>query len=75
MAGRQRADLAILILGKFSVNRPEDLSIREASTLIDDLKRGPVDVRNLDYGSQCANVATISDFQDFQHLAQHFLLN
>ncbi len=43
---RQRVDLASLVREKFSVDRPEDLSIREASTLIDELKRGLVKLRS-----------------------------
>lgn len=43
---RQRVDLASLVREKFSVDRPEDLSIREASTLIDELKRGLVESRS-----------------------------
>ncbi|MDA0660787.1 MAG: hypothetical protein O3C60_18435, partial [Planctomycetota bacterium] len=46
IARRQRADPAILVRERFNVERPEDLSIREASTLIDDLKRGAIEVRS-----------------------------
>ena len=46
IARRQRVDPANLIRERFNVERPEDLSIREASTLIDDLKRGAVEVRS-----------------------------
>jgi hypothetical protein len=46
IARRQRADPAILVRERFNVERPEDLSIREASRLIDDLKRGAIEVRS-----------------------------
>ena len=46
IARRQRVDPAAVVRERFSVDRPEDLSIREASTLIDDLKRGAVEVRS-----------------------------
>ena len=44
IARRQRVDPANLVRERFNVERLEDLSIREASTLIDDLKRGAVEV-------------------------------
>jgi len=44
IAKRQRVDPANLVRVRFNVERLEDLSIREASTLIDDLKRGAVEV-------------------------------
>ena len=44
IARRQRVDPANLVRERFNVERLEDLSIREASTLIDDLKRGEVAV-------------------------------
>ena len=46
IARRQRVDPANLVRERFNVERLEDLSIREASTLIDDLKRGEVEVRS-----------------------------
>ena len=46
IARRQRIDPATLVRDRFNVERLEDLSIREASTLIDDLKRGAVEVRS-----------------------------
>ncbi len=46
IARRQRVDPASLVREQFNVERLEDLSIREASTLIDDLKRGEVEVRS-----------------------------
>ena len=46
IARRQRVDPANLVRERFNVDRPEDLSIREASTLIDELKRGAVEVRS-----------------------------
>jgi hypothetical protein len=42
IAGRQRVDLHQLLGDRFSVSRPEDLSISDASSLIDELK-GPVE--------------------------------
>ena len=42
---RQRLDLATLVRERFQVERPEALSIREASALIDELKRGTAEVR------------------------------
>lgn len=38
IAGRQRIDLQQLLGDRFGVGRPEDLSISDASQLIDDLK-------------------------------------
>jgi hypothetical protein len=38
IAGRQRIDLQQLLGDRFGVSRPEDLSISDASQLIDDLK-------------------------------------
>jgi trehalose-6-phosphate synthase len=38
IAGRQRLDLARLLGDRFNVGRPEDLTIRDASSLIDELK-------------------------------------
>ncbi len=46
IARRQRVDPANLVRERFNVKRLEDLSIREASTLIDDLKRGAIEVRS-----------------------------
>lgn len=46
IARRQRVDPANLVRERFNVDRPEDLSIREASSLIDDLKRGAIEVRS-----------------------------
>ena len=46
IAKRQRVDPANLVRERFNVERLEDLSIREASTLIDDLKRGAIEVRS-----------------------------
>ena len=40
IARRNRVDPKDLVLERFGLERPEDLSIRDASTLIDDLKRG-----------------------------------
>jgi len=45
IARRQRLDPLGLIQERFQRDRLEDLSIREASLLIDDLKRGTVEVR------------------------------
>ena len=45
IARRQRLDPLGLIQERFHRDRLEDLSIREASSLIDDLKRGTVEVR------------------------------
>ena len=42
IAGRQRIDLQQLLGNRFSVDRPEDLSISDASSLIDELK-GPAE--------------------------------
>lgn len=42
IAGRQRIDLRQLLGDRFSVDRPEDLSISDASSLIDELK-GPAE--------------------------------
>jgi hypothetical protein len=41
---RNRVDAAALVRERFQVDRPESLSIREASSLIDELKRGMVEV-------------------------------
>lgn len=38
IAGRNRIDVARLVQDRFSVQRPDDLSISDASTLIDELK-------------------------------------
>jgi hypothetical protein len=38
IARRQQVDPATVARERFNVERPEDLSIREASTLIDELK-------------------------------------
>ncbi|WP_417730850.1 hypothetical protein [Rosistilla oblonga] len=46
IARRQRVNPSSLVREKFGVDRPEDLSIREASTLIDELKRGLVESRD-----------------------------
>ncbi len=40
IARRNRVDPKDLVLERFGLDRPEDLSIRDASSLIDDLKRG-----------------------------------
>ena len=40
IARRNRLDPKNLVLERFGLDRPEDLSIRDASSLIDDLKRG-----------------------------------
>jgi len=40
IASRERIDLPQLIRERFQVDRAEDLSLRNASTLIDDLKNG-----------------------------------
>lgn len=40
IAGRQRIDLAGLLRERFGVGQLEDLSLREASSLIDELKAG-----------------------------------
>ena len=40
IARRNRLDPKDLVLERFGLERPEDLSIRDASSLIDDLKRG-----------------------------------
>ncbi|QDS88774.1 hypothetical protein EC9_29690 [Rosistilla ulvae] len=45
IARRQRVDPASLVHKRFNVDRIEDLSLREASTLIDELKRGLVESR------------------------------
>ena len=39
IANRQKADLARLVQDRFQVSRPEDLSITQASQLIDELKK------------------------------------
>jgi len=41
IAGRRRIDLVAELRGRFSVDRPEDLSIMQASELIDALKGTP----------------------------------
>lgn len=41
----QKVDPPRLVRERLNVDRLEDISFREASTLIDDLKRGPGDVR------------------------------
>ena len=46
IARRQQVDPQSLVQDRFQRNRLEDLSIREASTLIDELKRGAVEVRS-----------------------------
>ena len=46
IARREQVDPATVVRERFNVQRPEDLTIREASTLIDDLKRGAVEVRS-----------------------------
>ncbi len=40
IASRERIDLPQLVQERFQVDRAEDLSLRDASTLIDDLKNG-----------------------------------
>ena len=44
IARRQAVDPTNLVRERFHLDRPEDLSIREASMLIDELKRGVVEV-------------------------------
>lgn len=46
IAKSQQVDPATLVRDRFNVKGPEDLSIREASKLIDELKRGAVEVRS-----------------------------
>ena len=46
IARRQQVDPATLVRERFNVERLENLTIREASTLIDELKRGAVEVRS-----------------------------
>ena len=46
IARRQQLDAAALVRERFNVDRLENLTIREASTLIDELKRGTVEVRS-----------------------------
>ncbi|NQV23112.1 MAG: hypothetical protein HQ518_01990, partial [Rhodopirellula sp.] len=41
IAGRNRIDVARLVQDRFHVQRPDDLSITDASTLIDELKAVP----------------------------------
>jgi len=41
IAGRNRIDVARLVQDRFNVQRPDDLSISDASTLIDELKAVP----------------------------------
>lgn len=43
---RARLDAAVLVRERFQVDRPEALSIREASSLIDELKRGIAEVHS-----------------------------
>lgn len=43
---RSRMDPAVLVRERFQVDRPEALSIREASSLIDELKRGMAEVQS-----------------------------
>lgn len=43
---RNRLDPAALVQERFRLDRPESLSIREASSLIDELKRGLVEVQS-----------------------------
>lgn len=42
---RSRMDPAVLVRERFQLDRPESLSIRQASSLIDELKRGIPEVR------------------------------
>ena len=46
IARRNRLDPKNLVLERFGLERPEDLSIRDASSLIDDLKRGVIGGRS-----------------------------
>lgn len=46
IARRQQVNLQNLIRDRFNLDRPEDLSIREASSLIDDLKQRTTEVRS-----------------------------
>jgi hypothetical protein len=46
LSRRSRIDPAVLVRERFQVDRPEALSIREASSLIDELKRGLVEVQS-----------------------------
>jgi len=46
IARRNRLDPKSLVLERFGLDRPEDLSIRDASSLIDDLKRGVIGGRS-----------------------------
>ena len=46
IARRNRLDPKNLVLERFGLDRPEDLSIRDASSLIDDLKRGVIGGRS-----------------------------
>ena len=46
IARRNRVDPKNLVLERFGLERIEDLSIRDASSLIDDLKRGVIGVRS-----------------------------
>lgn len=43
---RNRMDPAVLVRERFQLDRPEALSIREASSLIDELKRGMAEVQS-----------------------------
>ena len=45
MAGRQRINLSQLLQDRFGVSRPADLSLRDASSLIDELKESEGAVR------------------------------
>ena len=40
IASRKRIDLVVLLRDRFGVERPDDLTLRDASTLIDELKNG-----------------------------------
>lgn len=40
IASRKRIDLIVLLHDRFGVDRPDDLTLRDASTLIDELKDG-----------------------------------
>jgi len=40
IASRKRIDLTVLLRDRFGVDRPDDLTLRDASTLIDELKNG-----------------------------------
>lgn len=45
IARRNRIDPSAAVRERYNVDRPEDLSVREASTLIDELKRGAAELK------------------------------